>query len=223
MSQPSWSLLAFALLPQAVAGRQASSSMRIRYYFAQTSLRMIASSPVFGVGVTRYVSRSPQFMPPVLKKYYPRENAHNQFLQVTAELGVVGGALFALVALVPFVRGLRVLRRLPSDPELLGVVGGLSAFLITCLSGHPLLYSQVAFPFWILVGMASGMALRARNLVTNATDKVAIPQPLHRHCDLGRRDDWRAPADIDSDQSDNRYPKHQLLARGVRISRLGNG
>ncbi len=153
----------FAIALPAASQRQVRDSMRMRYYFTQTSLRMIESAPVFGVGVTRYISRSPEFMPSTLRRHYRRENAHNNFLQVAAELGIAGGILFAIVVLVPFGRALSALRQPSAPPVLLGVVGGLAAFLITCLSGHPLLHAQVAFPFWIVVGTASGLALGLRD------------------------------------------------------------
>jgi hypothetical protein len=59
------------------------------------------------------------------------------------------------------------------DPALLGVAGGLGAFVITCLSGHPLLLEQVAYPFWILLGLASGMVLRARDVAASKSLETA--------------------------------------------------
>ena len=60
----------FAIALPAATQRQVRDSMRMRYYFTQTSLRMIESAPVFGVGVTRYISRSPEFMPLALRRHY---------------------------------------------------------------------------------------------------------------------------------------------------------
>jgi hypothetical protein len=102
-------------------------------------------------------------MPRTLRRHYSRENAHNNFLQVAAELGIAGGILFAIVVLVPFRRALSALRQPSAPPVLLGVAGGLAAFLVTCLSGHPLLHAQIAFPFWIVLGIASGLALGLRD------------------------------------------------------------
>jgi hypothetical protein len=139
---------------------------------------MIASSPIFGVGLNRYVARSPQYMPRELRRLYPRENAHNYFLQVTAELGMIGGVLFGLLMVIPIVRGVRTLAGRNADPALVGVTGGLAAFAITCLSGHPLLFAQVAYPFWILVGLASGLVLRSRDTVAATIGVAAAPSRL---------------------------------------------
>jgi O-antigen ligase len=160
---------------QPVAGREAVSSLWIRYHFTETSVKMIASSPVFGVGLGRYITRSSQFMPRELRRLYRRENAHNYLLQVTAELGLVGGLLFAVIVFVPLARGGRALvGKAGTDPELLGVTAGLAAFVITCLSGHPLLLNQIAYPFWILLGLISGIVLRGRDELAAASG-VAVP------------------------------------------------
>ena len=49
--------------------------------------------PLFGVGMGRYYSRSGEFSSPELLRMFPpaiHENAHNNFLQLLAELGMVG-------------------------------------------------------------------------------------------------------------------------------------
>src|SRR5207253_205853 len=71
--------------------------------FNQTSARMWASAPIFGVGVGRYHERSAQFMPDELRAIYPHENAHNYFVQQFAELGLVGGIAFLwlVAAIIP--------------------------------------------------------------------------------------------------------------------------
>ena len=72
----------------------ATLSLAIRAEFLETSLRMWATSPVLGVGVGTYYERSSEFMPPGIRAIYGRENAHNYYLQVATELGVIGFAVF---------------------------------------------------------------------------------------------------------------------------------
>lgn len=159
-----------SLFPEVMFGRRARRALDMRGAFITTSLRMLASAPVFGVGIGNYYSYSSRYMPPWLLRVYPRENAHNYFLQVAAELGMVGGVLFILVIARPLRRSARAIVASRGDPELAGIVAGLAAFLTTCLSGHPLLQPPVAYAFWTCLGLAV-----ARSDALSATDGPAEP------------------------------------------------
>jgi O-antigen ligase len=131
---------------------------RLRLELAATAMRMTASAPVFGIGIGEFYDKSAVFSSEVLRRTYPRENAHNYFLQVLAELGVAGFVAFAwlLVAVLrPLIAAAWTDR---SSPSLLQALAwGLVVFLVTCLGGHPLLIQEVAFTFWILAGVGSGL------------------------------------------------------------------
>jgi O-antigen ligase len=141
-----------------------------REQFVQTSARMIAARPLFGVGEGQYYPSSPLFLPPQLAWTYGVENAHNFFLQVGGELGLVGLTLFGICLGAPLVRAARALASAPRDWRLLGISSGVVVFLITCLTGHPFLVSQVAYPFWMQLGL---MAALAGSAVLNRTGLTA--------------------------------------------------
>ena len=135
--------------------------VRLRAEFAATSLRMWATEPMFGVGAGRYYGLSDRFMGPYLD-HFLRENAHNNFLQIGAELGAVGfvGLVWLLVAAGRAIRrGLRI-RAGARDPLLVGAGAGLAAYLVTCLAGHPLLTPATAYPFWIVSGLVVALGAR---------------------------------------------------------------
>jgi O-antigen ligase len=140
------------------ARRIASDPLGFRREFNATSLRMMAAHPIFGVGVGQYYRTSTLFLTPRLAWIYGAENAHNNFFQVGAELGLAGLALFAAWLGIGLGRGVRALSIEPADLRLLGVWTGVVAFLATCLSGHPLLIDEVADPFWIQFGLLLGLA-----------------------------------------------------------------
>jgi hypothetical protein len=50
----------------------------------------------------------------------------------------------------------------PDDYRLLGLAAGVAAFLLTCVTGHPLLVSEVAYPFWIAAGLLLVLASPVR-------------------------------------------------------------
>lgn len=130
----------------------ASRSMSVREEFLVTSLRMVSTSPLRGVGVGTYYQRSSAFMPPGIRALYGRENAHNYFMQTTAELGVLG--LMAFLWCLGAALG-RAWRAIDTDGQAtlpLGVFLGLLGFLLTCVTGHPFLVIEVSLPFWALLG-----------------------------------------------------------------------
>jgi hypothetical protein len=109
---------------------------------------MTAEHPVFGVGLGRFREMSEAYMP--VGYAGTRENAHNNFLQVSAELGLTGFAVFAAL----LAAGLHASWRTDSVSGWgQGVLLGLVAFLLTCLAGHPLLVAGAALPFWLLLGL----------------------------------------------------------------------
>lgn len=130
----------------------AGRALRLRTQFSETSIRMLASSPLFGVGVGRYFARSPEFMPAEIKSLYGAENAHNYFAQQFAELGVVGGALFAWLVIVGLIAAWKTARA-GRDPAAIALLGGCAGYVLTCVTGHPFLLSEAAFSFWIALGV----------------------------------------------------------------------
>ena len=132
--------------------------MGFREQFVQTSLRMIAARPLFGVGVGQYYRTSPGFLSPQLAWTYGFENAHNYFLQIGGELGLVGLCLFAGWLGAALARTGRALTVAPRDARLLGAGGGVVVFLVTSLTGHPFLVSEIAWPFWMQAGLMTALA-----------------------------------------------------------------
>jgi O-antigen ligase len=146
-------------------GTQQSSLIAadVRLGLLATSGRMIASRPIYGIGLGRFYERSGEFSSPELIAKFPvavHENAHNNFLQVATELGLVGGAVFVwlvIAALLPLAR--HAARTADRFSAL--TLAGLGAFVLTWLGGHPLLIAEPAYVFWTLLGAAAGYAAAA--------------------------------------------------------------
>ena len=95
-------------------------------------------------------------MPPLLKSIYPYgENAHNFVVQEFAELGLVGGLAFVGLIAIGLRRGWQVARAC-DDLAAIGLFAGCAAYLVTCLTGHPLLVPEAAVPFWAAFGEKNG-------------------------------------------------------------------
>lgn len=155
-------LATVVLVARRTEGRAtAGQALALRADFVQTSVRMFVSAPVLGVGVGRYFDRSAEFMPAALREFYGNENAHSYFLQQFAELGAAGGLLFVWTIVAVLGAGWRQARASGlAEAPLLGLTAGVSAYAVTCLTGHPLLVPAAALPFWAACGAVAGAAAR---------------------------------------------------------------
>jgi O-antigen ligase len=142
-------------------------AFQIRASLARGAMDMVRSEPLFGVGIGRFYVLSVDY---TLRQYIqPRENAHNNYLQVLAELGVPGLMLFLALIVLALKEGLHAAR---GSPVVAGLVAGVGAYLLTCLGGHPLLVDAAAYPFWIAISLAA----------TTATDETE-----KKHSDLEKK------------------------------------
>ncbi len=168
----------------AVVGRSLDRTFESRAAFTITGLRMIASAPVFGVGIGRYFEMSGRFMPQSIYWFFFHENAHNNFLQIGGELGLAGLAAFLWLLIAAARRLVQGLRASAHDRLLAGAFAGLAAFIVTWTTGHPLLTPEVAFPFWMVVGAAVARADGNRRTplipVTSAPEPTSAPRRTSR-------------------------------------------
>jgi O-antigen ligase len=148
-------------------------SAELRAQFMETSGRMFASAPVLGVGIGRYFDRSAEFMPAEVRAIYGNENAHNYFAQQFAELGVVGGVLFVWLACALVATGWRAAQPSAGDAAAVGLFAAVTAYLVTCVSGHPLLVPEAALPWWIAAG-AAVVGVEHRPWTWSITQRVLV-------------------------------------------------
>jgi O-antigen ligase len=144
-----------------VIGETAALSLQTRQELARTTLRVIETRPLFGVGFDRFQLLADGLASPELNRLWQgRKNPHNDFLRVGAELGLVGLGLFLWIMVAAGKRIYTALRRSP-DVRLAGVAGGLVAFIITSMVSDPLMVREVSYAFWIALGLGVGHAARS--------------------------------------------------------------
>jgi O-antigen ligase len=83
--------------PRASTAGDSAIAFGVRREMAVATLRMLREHPLAGLGVGQYRRLSPAYMSPLMKSWYPSQNAHNQFLQVAGELGVPGFVTFLVL------------------------------------------------------------------------------------------------------------------------------
>ena len=154
--------------------RTTSFVAETRWITARAGLRMARTAPLFGVGIGTFWDRSVEFgtgdMLPLareadVRQYDAHENAHNNFIQILAEQGLIGllalGVVLGSVLQPASARAVRTRRTL----WLLAGVGG---FILTWFGGHPLLVPEAAFVFWLFFGVLAGL--------TPAPDDPRVPR-----------------------------------------------
>jgi O-antigen ligase len=211
------------VFPNPVLGRSAISAIGIRAELARTAGRLFATAPVFGIGIGEFFDRSGDYiLDPAVRQIYPRENAHNNFLQVLAETGIVGfGAfLWLLVASAEAMR--RGVRQDAGPWPRIGAIGGTGAFLATCLAGHPLLTTEVAFAFWGTLGTAAAGAPVPLATARSPARLVAAAAALAIAAGLPLRMRHAADA-VDMDHAGYRVTLWNTDSGGVRYRQMASG
>jgi len=170
--------LLIALDPRPEGSRTMLSIVRSRAAFIETGMHMIATAPWFGVGIGRYYEMSGQFMPQSIYWFFFHENAHNNFLQIAGELGVIGLAAFLWLLVAAARRLLAGWKANPGDRLLIGSAAALTAFIVTWSTGHPMLVPEVAYPFWILLGAAIARADGDAQPSPAGRVRVVSPRPV---------------------------------------------
>ncbi|MBP9855446.1 MAG: O-antigen ligase family protein [Candidatus Omnitrophica bacterium] len=114
------------------------------------ALGMIKKNPVFGVGLNNYT------LVATLEKFRRPEYPHNCYLQITAEMGIVGLIAFIWVLWTLYKVSLIYLRQLKDSLNyhlLLGAMVGLGAFLVQSFFDTNFYSTQLSALMWLTVGL----------------------------------------------------------------------
>jgi len=149
----------FAVVPKTDRYSEMSVSLRTRIMMAKTAVQLFSTAPVFGIGVDQFYGASVRALDPEFPTLsgYKRENAHNNFLQILAEQGVVGltamlwwlGLIGAGVWAASKHGGL--------SRERYALALGLLACVATWIGGHPLLVREFSTIFFFFAAILAAM------------------------------------------------------------------
>ena len=141
-----------------------------------TSL-MIKDHPWLGSGIGTFKYNSLRYQAKFLDQgenryLYPygiAEKAHNEYLQIGAELGIIGLLIFIWLIFAYFNYGLKALKRsrgnIYRQGIIIGLMGSVIAFLVDCLFWFPLHHSFTIFIFWLYLGLFVVMGLKEEEVI----------------------------------------------------------
>lgn len=132
----------------------------------RAALELAREHPVLGVGVGTFALNQQRFVTGVgeQKTVFEQgstlwENAHNSYLQIAAEIGFVGLALYLAIFAAFFVTAVRSLKLLPRGSRRVLVMGSIAAVAAQMVSavGNPAWeYAECSTFLWLVMGL--GMA-----------------------------------------------------------------
>jgi len=113
-----------------------SINERLGYYSDAT--KSIMQYPVFGIGIGNWKIKSIEYARNTIAGYTVPYHTHNDFLQISAEIGVIGGLLYLLIYLIPLYQILIKLKDGVLDNLNLVYLLIISAILIDSMLNFPI-------------------------------------------------------------------------------------
>jgi O-antigen ligase len=156
---------------QAVPGLESSNRAHLGLFWA--GLRMIADSPLFGVGPQNFAALSTRYSG--LEQAYI---GHNTYLELGAELGLPVLAVFVAMLAATFatLRRLRHLGDTAEQRELAGWAEGMRVGLLGFLVAAFFISAQYEKPFWLMVFLSVAAERVARGLPAADAEATAVEE-----------------------------------------------
>jgi hypothetical protein len=131
-------------------------TLQTRILMLQDATEMFRTHPWTGIGLNTYYKVHEKSR----KSALPPSYAHNTYVQMLTEVGIIGTASFLALLIYWFGYGLRALRR-SCDPEakllLSGVIAGVFGLCVASFFDNVLFEMLPATLFWILLGWGSAL------------------------------------------------------------------
>lgn len=154
-----------------------TSSNSFRILMINLAGEMLADNPIVGIGADNFGFQANHY-----RKKFARENpddpslkeaedniperAHNEYLQIAAELGVIGLGIFLWFLFGILFLTIRALKNISTVPAYApAAVIGLGAFLVsTMVSSFSFRFVQSGFAFFFVLAVASKISLKDRSV-----------------------------------------------------------
>ena len=132
---------------------------------------MIKDYPLLGFGIGTYKYNTLKYQAEFFKQgenrsLYPHgfaDKAHNEYLQLWAEIGIVGLGIFIWLIISYFNYGLKILRKSKDEYKqaiIIGLMGAVGAVLVDGIFGFPLHLTATIVLFWLALGLTVAVGLK---------------------------------------------------------------
>jgi len=158
------------------------SSIQQRFLIWLSAFELIKERPITGWGIGTFGLQYPFAQEKVLsreenRRYIPQANksinAHNDYLHLWAETGIIGLVCFIWIIIIFYRRCFSFLRRMDKEDGLLviGFMGSVTAILAHSFFSFPFHIIQNGLVFWLMLGL--GVALIEGRLLNQMDDQEA--------------------------------------------------
>lgn len=171
-----------------------SSSIKRRIATWKFTVLMIKDHPLLGSGIGTYKYNTLKYQAEFFKQgenrsLYPHgfaEKAHNEYLQLWAEMGIVGLGIFVWLIISYFSCGIKILRKIKDEYKqgiIIGLMGSVVAVLIDGLFGFPLHLPATVILFWLVLALTIatikiGADAEENNIVRKNSNPISRFKPL---------------------------------------------
>lgn len=130
----------------------------------RTSLNIVRHYPLTGTGINTFYELYPRFRLPESGTMERICHAHNVFLHLGAETGLLGTGAFCVLLILFFNMSWKVYRTASAIPDgnshqwiVLGLMAGAAGFIVHNLGDYLFSHSQIGILFWIMMGIMRGL------------------------------------------------------------------
>jgi len=140
------------------------TSIKRRIAIWKFTILMIRDHPLLGSGIGTYEYNTLKYQAEFFKQeenrsLYPHgfaAKAHNEYLQLWAEMGIVGLGILIWLIISYFSCGLKILRKIKNKYKqgiIIGLMGSVTAVLVDGLFGFPLHLPATVILFWLVLAL----------------------------------------------------------------------
>ena len=163
----------------AVSTKDNSINQRLRYY--EDVVTHLASNPIFGTGIGNWKIKSIDYDKIDIQGYVVPYHAHSDFIQIGAELGIIGFLLYLGVFVLSALFVLKILRteQLPKRDKVFSfiLVIALGVYFIDANLNFPIARPQVLCTWALIIALINFYYQKSKTL-EEEPKKEALKQPI---------------------------------------------